>query len=174
MVARLTRGVPRQFMAMLPLLLLLNGGQGRPDFSGQWTVDPERSGRVQSLGAQVLIRQTDPSLSLERGEGDAAIVTTYKLDGTISRNKTKSSIFKDGLPVDIVTSSVATWEGRQLRVETTSPSNDGKSSSQTIRILELESKDVLKVSTTTNSPGALPKTITFHKRVGLVREVYGR
>ncbi len=150
---------------LLPVLLLFSSGQARPDFSGQWAVDPERSSNAASLGVRVVIRQTDDSLSLVRGEGDAATVISYKLDGSVSKNQTKSSIFKDGRPVDIVTSSAATWQGRQLRVETTSPSNDGKSTSQTIRIIELESRDVLKVSTTTNSPGAIPKTVTFYKRV---------
>lgn len=74
----------------------------KPDFSGTWTLDPEASGMAGAPGAApggaggrgggalgngpATVKQTADTLTIERTMGENKITTTYKLDGTESKN----------------------------------------------------------------------------------------
>jgi hypothetical protein len=84
----------------------------KPDFSGTWTLDPEASGMALAPGGAApggapgggggggrgrmgggalgngpaTVKQTADTLTIERTQGENKIVTTYKLDGTESKN----------------------------------------------------------------------------------------
>jgi hypothetical protein len=76
----------------------------KPDFSGTWTLDPEASGMAAApgggapgggggrgmgggaLGNGATVKQTADTLTIERTMGDQKVVSTYKLDGTESKN----------------------------------------------------------------------------------------
>lgn len=72
--------------------------QARPDFSGTWTLDPEASGMPApqagggggrgggALGNSATVKQTGDTLTIERTMGENKVVTTYKLDGSESKN----------------------------------------------------------------------------------------
>ena len=81
----------------------------KPDFSGTWTLDPEASGMAGAPGGgapggggggggrggfgggalgngPATVKQTADTLTIERTMGDNKVTTTYKLDGTESKN----------------------------------------------------------------------------------------
>ena len=78
----------------------------KPDFSGTWTLDPEASGMAGApggapgggggggrggfgggaLGNGGTVKQTADTLTITRQMGDQTVTTTYKLDGTESKN----------------------------------------------------------------------------------------
>ena len=70
----------------------------KPDFSGTWTLDPEASGMPAGgggggggrggggLGQAATVKQTADTLVIERTFGDNKVTSTYKLDGTESKN----------------------------------------------------------------------------------------
>lgn len=136
--------------------------QARPDFSGAWTLDAEASGMPAApaggatggggggggrgmggggaLGNGATVKQAGDTLTIERTMGENKIVTTYKLDGTESRNtmmgrggqamETVSTAKFDGPKLTIVTkmdmggqpvetTSVWTVSGSTLTVEST-------------------------------------------------------
>ena len=98
----------------------------RPDFSGTWTLDPEASGTAAApagggggggggrgggaLGnGPATVRQTADTLTIERTLGDNKVTTTYKLDGTESKN---TMMGRGGTPMESV--SVAKFDGNKL------------------------------------------------------------
>ena len=74
--------------------------QAKPDFSGTWTLDPEASGMAAGGGqgrgggrgggalgnGPATVKQTADTLTIERTMGENKVTTTYKLDGTESKN----------------------------------------------------------------------------------------
>jgi len=108
--------------------------QGKPDFSGTWTLDPEASGMAApaggggapggggggggrggggALGNGATIKQTGDTLTVERTMGENKVVTTYKLDGSESKN---TMMGRGGTPVESV--STAKFDGQKLNVTT--------------------------------------------------------
>jgi hypothetical protein len=108
--------------------------QGKPDFSGTWTLDPEASGMAApaagggapggggggggrggggALGNGATIKQTADTLTIERAMGENKVVTTYKLDGSESKN---TMMGRGGTPVESV--STAKFDGPKLTVTT--------------------------------------------------------
>jgi hypothetical protein len=98
--------------------------QGKPDFSGTWTLDPEASGMAApaaggggggrgggALGNGATIKQTADTLTIERTMGENKVVTTYKLDGTESKN---TMMGRGGTPVESV--STAKFDGPKLTI----------------------------------------------------------
>ena len=80
----------------------------KPDFSGTWTLDPAASeaaapaappawrggggggrggGRGGGLGQGGTVKQTADALTVERTMGENKVTSTYKLDGTESKNR---------------------------------------------------------------------------------------
>jgi hypothetical protein len=113
--------------------------QAKPDFSGTWTLDPEASGMAApapggappgapagtggggggrggggALGnGPATVKQTADTLTIERTMGENKVVTTYKLDGTESKN---TMMGRGGTPVESV--SVAKFDGGKLTITT--------------------------------------------------------
>jgi hypothetical protein len=105
----------------------------KTDFSGTWTLDPEASGtaaggaapgaggggggrgggRGGGLGMGGTVKQTATDLTVERTMGENKVTSTYKLDGTESKN---SMMGRGGTPVESV--STAKWDGPALVITT--------------------------------------------------------
>jgi hypothetical protein len=99
--------------------------QAKPDFSGTWTLDPEASGMAAApgggggggrggggpLGASATIKQTADTLTIERTMGENKVVSTYKLDGSESKNTMTG---RGGTPVESV--STAKFDGPKLTI----------------------------------------------------------
>jgi len=99
----------------------------KADFSGTWTLDAEASGAPAGgggggggrgggrggLGQGGTVKQTATELSVERMMGDNKVVSTYKLDGTESKN---SMMGRGGAAVESV--STAKWDGPALVITT--------------------------------------------------------
>lgn len=100
--------------------------QAKPDFSGTWTLDAEASGMTAppaggggggmgggrgggALGNGATIKQTADTLTIERTVGENKVVTTYKLDGTESKN---TMMGRGGTPMESV--STAKFDGSRL------------------------------------------------------------
>jgi hypothetical protein len=108
--------------------------QAKPDFSGTWTLDAEASGMAAppaggapggapggggggggrgggALGNGATVKQTAEALTIERTMGENKVVTTYKLDGTESKN---TMMGRGGTPVESV--STAKFDGPKLTI----------------------------------------------------------
>ena len=102
----------------------------KPDFSGTWTLDQEASGapaggggggggRGGGLGQGATIKQTADTLTVERTFGDNKITSTYKLDGSESKN---SMMGRGGEQMEAV--STAKWDGSKLTIATKMGGNE--------------------------------------------------
>ena len=97
----------------------------KPDFSGTWTLDPEASGMPAGgggggggrggggLGQGATVKQAADTLTVERTFGDNKITSTYKLDGTESKNMMMG---RGGEQMEMV--STAKWDGNKLTITT--------------------------------------------------------
>jgi hypothetical protein len=106
--------------------------QAKPDFSGTWTLDPEASGMAAPpaggapggggggggrgggggpLGQGGTIKQTADTLTIERTMGENKVVSTYKLDGSESKNTTMG---RGGMSMESV--STAKFDGPKLTI----------------------------------------------------------
>ena len=116
----------------------------KTDFSGTWALDAEASGapaggapaggapggggggggrgggRGGGLGQGGMVKQTATELTVERTMGENKVTSTYKLDGTESKN---SMMGRGGAAVEAV--SVAKWEGPALVIVTKSDMGNG-------------------------------------------------
>lgn len=104
----------------------------KPDFSGSWT--PEAAAAAEGgggrrgggmMGGPMAVKQTADTLTVEQTRGENKIVTTYKLDGTPSENKTM------GRGGEVVTKSTAKWDGNNLVISTERPGQDGNAMTTT-------------------------------------------
>jgi hypothetical protein len=111
--------------------------QAKPDFSGTWTLDPEASGMAApapggapagtggrggggALGnGPATVKQTADTLTIERTMGENKVVTSYKLDGTESKN---TMMGRGGTPMESV--SVAKFDGGKLVITTKAGENE--------------------------------------------------
>jgi hypothetical protein len=105
--------------------------QAKPDFSGTWTLDAEASGMAAppaggapggggggggrggggALGQGGTIKQTADTLTIERTMGENKVVSTYKLDGSESKN---TMMGRGGTPVE--STSTAKFDGPKLTI----------------------------------------------------------
>jgi hypothetical protein len=92
----------------------------KPDFSGTWTLDQEASGgggggggRGGGLGQGATVKQTADTLTVERTFGDNKVTSTYKLDGSESKN---TMMGRGGQQMEAV--STAKWDGDKLTITT--------------------------------------------------------
>jgi hypothetical protein len=103
----------------------------KPDFSGTWTLDDTASGMAAppaggapggggggggrgggALGnGPATVKQTADTLTIERTMGENKVVTTYKLDGTESKN---TMMGRGGTPTESV--STAKFDGAKLTI----------------------------------------------------------
>ena len=103
----------------------------KPDFSGTWTLDPAaseggaggapggggggggRGGGRGGLGQGGTVKQTADALTVERTVGENKITSTYKLDGSESKN---TMMGRGGQSVESV--STAKFDGQALVITT--------------------------------------------------------
>jgi hypothetical protein len=98
----------------------------KPDFSGTWTLDRAASGMDAAggggggrgggrggLGQGATVKQTADALTIERTVGENKVVTTYKLDGTESKN---TMMGRGGQQME--STSTAKWDGAKLVINT--------------------------------------------------------
>ena len=98
----------------------------KPDFSGTWTLDAEASGAPAGGGGggggrgggalgngPATVKQTADTLTIERTMGDNKVTSTYKLDGSESKN---TMMGRGGTPVESV--STAKFDGAKLTITT--------------------------------------------------------
>ncbi|NUR56134.1 MAG: hypothetical protein HOQ29_16960 [Acidobacteria bacterium] len=106
--------------AMLVVALAVSGyAQKKPDLSGTWTVDTEKSGAAPAPGGAgrgfmgmtgpITIMQTVDSVSIESQGRQGAMTRTYKLDGTETEIQMGPMTAK----------GKAKWDGDKLVIETT-------------------------------------------------------
>jgi hypothetical protein len=106
----------------------------KPDFSGTWTLDAEASGTAAGGGqgggggrgggalgnGPATVKQTADTLTIERTMGENKVTTTYKLDGTESKN---SMMGRGGTPVE--STSTAKFDGATLTIVTKQDMGNG-------------------------------------------------
>ena len=103
----------------------------KADFSGTWTLDPAsaaapaggggggRGGGRGGLGPGATVKQTADALTIERTMGDQKVTTTYKLDGSESKN---TMMGRGGESMEMV--STAKWDGPKLVITTKNPNGE--------------------------------------------------
>ena len=113
--------------AALVVALAVSGyAQKKPDLSGTWTVDTEKSDPAAAPGGgggrgfmgmtgPITIKQTADSVSIESQGRQGAMTRSYKLDGTETE-----------IPMGPVTAKgKAKWDGDKLVIETTREGQNG-------------------------------------------------
>jgi hypothetical protein len=121
--------------------------QAPPNFAGKWTlvVDPNAApaggGRgMGGIGQSATIVQDATTLTITRTTQVGEFTSTYKLDGTESKN----TMNMGGNAVDLL--SKAKWEGSKLAVATTM--NIGGNAVETSMVMALDPDGNLLVETT--------------------------
>lgn len=113
-----------QPVPIIVLLSLLLSSQARPDFSGTWRFDQEKSlkpgpdGRVvlaPMLGDEVVVLQTGSSVTFRITFQGDTVVAIYDLSGVASENVS---------PGDIKVTSRTSWEGDKLVIDSTSEAEE--------------------------------------------------
>ena len=153
------------------LLAVLNGAlvqseTRRPDFSGSWAFDaqktmtPDKDGRVvlaAMLGEEFTAIQTATSLTLRILNNGQLVVAVYDLTGRSSENVS---------PGDIVVTSRAKWDGDRLLISSTSTSDDrGKPVTvETTRTLSLDSAGDLIIERTGTPKGLVTPSRSVYRR----------
>jgi hypothetical protein len=97
----------------------------KPDFSGTWTPDTSGTaaptagggggGGRRGGGGPMTVKQTADTLSIERQGQNGAMTTTYKLDGSESKNAGRGG-------AEMV--STAKWDGSKLVITTKTDQGD--------------------------------------------------
>jgi len=128
-------------LAALVAVPALTLAQAKPDFSGSWTLNQDKSdpapargggggggggrggGRGGGVASQMTIKQTPAQLSIDRAMAQGAQTAAYKLDGSESTNTMGAGEAK----------SKAMWEGSKL-VITTSQTLPGRGGGDPINV----------------------------------------
>jgi hypothetical protein len=124
--------------------------QGRPDFSGTWTLDMAKSdmGQARPIGmparkVTLVIKQTPALLAIEHKVGDRTETATHKLDGSESVNKSPSG-------QDI--KSTSRWVGSTLVTKSVMSTGNGTAETSDVRSLSADGK-VMTIELTRKTPG---------------------
>ena len=142
--------------------------QGKPDFSGTWTLDFAKSdmGQMRPAGKQapmrtitLVIKQTGDTLTVQRSMGKNQEVASYKLDGSETTNK---------LPSGNETKSTVKWVGATLVSRTTAKIGDSEGGMNTemtdVRSLSPDGK-IMTLSVTRKTPrGEVKQTLVYNKQ----------
>ncbi len=131
--------------------------QAKPDFSGKWIQDMEKSDQPQGGGGgrgpagpqQITITQTAADITFERTMGQNVVKTVYKLDGSESSN-----MMGRGGEVK----SKTTWDGNKL--VTKYQQTRGENTVDVTETRSLEADGTLKVVT---QSGQNTRTVVFKK-----------
>jgi len=127
------------------LAAALTLGQAPPNFAGKWTLVPDANGAgggrgMGGLGQNATIVQDANTLTLTRTTQMGEFTSTYKLDGSESRN----TLSIQGNSVDQL--SIAKWDGGKLNVAT--KMDFGGNVVETSMVMSLDATGNLVVDTT--------------------------
>lgn len=147
-------------LAALVAVPALSLAQAKPDFSGSWTLNQDKSDPAPARGgvaSQMTIKQTPAQLSIDRTMAQGTQTAAYKLDGTESTNTIGAGEAK----------SKAMWEGPKL-VITTQQMVQGRGGGDPINVevKEVYSRDggTLTVERTQTTPmGAQTRKLVYDK-----------
>lgn len=107
--------------------------QGKPNFAGKWTLQPDANAAVAAggggggrgqgrgggggafCGMECTITQDASTIKIERMAGQNMVASTYKLDGSDSVNQMPGR--QGAAPTDV--HSKAMWDGNKLTITTT-------------------------------------------------------
>jgi hypothetical protein len=152
--------------AMLGAVILpfTTNAQGKPDFSGTWTMDAARSdpapaGRGGGGGgaATVTIKQSATELTVQSEGRQGPQTMTYKLDGSESKNEQMGR----GGAMTVV--SKAKWDGASLVIDTTREIQGMSITTHEVRKLDNGGKE-MKVESTTQTPqGEIKRNVVYTK-----------
>jgi hypothetical protein len=136
--------------------------QGKPDFSGTWTLDtaksdPAPSGRGGGGAASLTIKQTGTELSIQTEGRQGPQTMTYKLDGSESKNE---QMGRGGAQTIV---SKAKWDGASLVIDTTREIQGMSITTHEVRTLDNGGKE-MKVESTTQTPqGEIKRNVVYTK-----------
>ncbi len=130
------------------LATALTLAQAPPNFAGKWTLVPDanaaggggRGGMGGGLGQEATITQDASSLTIKRTTQMGEFTSTYKLDGSESKN----TLNFQGNSVDQL--SIAKWDGGKLNVAT--KMDFGGNVVETSMVMSLDATGNLVVDTT--------------------------
>ena len=137
--------------------------QGKPDFSGTWTLDIAKSdmgqGRPSAQAAiptvTVVIKQTPAVLAIERKVGERVEKATLKLDGSESINKSPSG-------QDI--KSTSQWVDSTLVTKSMMATGEGSAEISDVRSLSADGK-VMTIDLTRKTPkGDVRQKLIFNRQ----------
>jgi hypothetical protein len=148
-------GMKRAGLAAVALAIVLPfaaHAQGKPDFSGTWTLDASRSdqgrgGRGGRGGgaATVTIKQTAEMLTIEQQGRGGMQTLNYKLDGSESTNE------MPGRGGTTTATSKARWDGAKLVIETSRDVGGMAITTTETRSLSADGRE-MTVDTATSTP----------------------
>jgi len=144
--------------------------QGKPDFSGSWKVNAEKSDPMGGMGgggggggggmgtSLVTITQSATKLVVETKRGEQVTTATYNLDGsettnTTQRGESKSKISWDGS--SLVISSESSFSG---------PNGAMTVTSKEVRSLSADGKTMTVVRTSQTPNGEMTRKTVFDKQ----------
>jgi len=136
--------------------------QGKPDFSGTWTLDTAKSdpapqGRGGGGAATLTIKQTASELSIQSEGRQGPQTMTYKLDGSESKNE---QMGRGGAQTIV---SKAKWDGSSLVIDTTRDIQGMSITTHEVRKLDNGGKE-MKVETTIQTPqGEQKRNVVYTK-----------
>jgi len=138
--------------------------QGKPDFSGTWTLDaaksdPAPAGRGGGGGgaATLTIKQTATEIAIQSEGRQGPQTMTYKLDGSESKNE---QMGRGGAQTIV---SKAKWDGASLVIDTTREIQGMSISTHEVRKLDNGGKE-MKVESTTQTPqGEVKRNVVYTK-----------
>ncbi len=133
--------------------------QAKPDFSGTWTLDPEKSvmgggrqgggqrgGGMGAAPLTITVEGNKMSIARTMGQSGNTMTTVYLLDGTVSKNSQPGR--QGGEPVEITYTSK--WDGAKLVTTIVNP----RGTSTETRWIEADGTMV--VETTRTGPDGTP------------------
>ena len=136
--------------------------QGKPDFSGTWTLDTAKSdpppqGRGGGGAATLTIKQTGSELSIQSEGRQGPQTMTYKLDGSESKNE---QMGRGGAQTVV---SKAKWDGASLVIDSTREIQGMSITTHEVRKLDNGGKE-MKVETTIQTPqGEQKRNVVYTK-----------
>jgi hypothetical protein len=136
--------------------------QGKPDFSGTWTLDAARSdpppaGRGGGGAGTLTIKQTGTELSIQTEGRQGPQTMTYKLDGSESKNE---QMGRGGAQT---IASKAKWDGASLVIDSTREIQGMSITTHEVRKLDSGGKE-MKVETTIQTPqGEQKRNVVYTK-----------
>jgi hypothetical protein len=138
--------------------------QGKPDFSGTWTMDTAKSdpapqGRGGGGGgaSSVTIKQTGGELAITSEGRQGPQTMTYKLDGSESTNQVMG---RGGAQT---VKSTAKWDGSSLVIETTRDFQGMAITTKEVRRLDNGGKEMIVESATQTPQGEMKRKIVYTK-----------